>query len=92
VSNRPHRRVTADRLFPKKTPMSIFDLFLRSKMHAPHKIEIREIGDRVYEVLCTKECGFVAPAYGEEHAARLRENHYARFHVIADPLGAKYRD
>jgi hypothetical protein len=95
VSNRPrkHRIITADHLFPKKTPPSIFEqMFTASKMRAHHEIEIREIGPRIFEVLCTEECGFAAPAYGEEHAARIKENHYARFHVIHDPLGAKYRD
>ena len=94
MSNHPKKRriITAENLFPKKTPRSTFDeIFIASKMHAPHKIEIREIGTRIYEVMCTAECGFVAPAYGEEHAERLRENHYSRFHVIPDVLGAKYR-
>ena len=95
MSNHPKRRriITADQIFPKKTPASQFDeIFIASKMHAPHKIDVREIGPRIYEVMCTVECGFVAPAYGVEHAARIRENHLARFHVIHDPLGAKYRD
>jgi hypothetical protein len=96
MSNRPRKRprvLTADQLFPKRTPASIFDqIFTAAKMRAPHKIDLVEIGPRIYEVRCTIECGFVAPAYGEEHAARIKENHYARFHVIHDPLGAKYRD
>jgi hypothetical protein len=95
MSNHPKKRriVTADKIFPTKTPASVFDeIFIAAKMHAPHKIETMEIGPRIFEVRCTTECGFVAPAYGEEHAARIRENHYARFHVIPDPLGAKYRD
>ena len=96
MSNRPKRRprvLTAKDMFPQKTPASIFDeIFIASKMHAPHKVEWLEIGPRIYEVRCTAECGFVAPAYGEEHRARIVENHYARFHVIPDPLGAKYRD
>ena len=95
MSNHPKKRrvITADQMFPKKMPASIFDeIFIASKMHAHHKIELREIGPRIFEVMCTAECGFVAPAYGEEHAARIRDNHYSRFHVIADPLGAKYRD
>lgn len=95
MSNRPKRRrtITAGALFPTRTPTSIFEeMFETSKMRARHKIEIREIGPRIFEVLCTTECGFAAPAYGEEHAARIKENHYARFHVISDPLGAKYRD
>jgi len=94
MSNHPKRRriVTADQMFPKSMPASSLDeIFIASKMHAPHKIEIREIGPRIYEVICTTECGFVAPAYGEEHAERLRENHYSRFHVIPDVLGSKYR-
>lgn len=95
MSNHPKKRrvITADQMFPKKMPASIFDeIFIAAKMHAPHKIDLREIGPSVYEVICTAECGFAAPAYSEEHAARIRENHYARFHVIHDPLGAKYRD
>ncbi len=95
MGNHPkHRRIiTADQIFPKKTPASTFDeMFIAAKMKARHEIDIREIGPRIFEVICTAECGFSAPAYGEEHAARLKENHYARFHVIHDPLGAKYRD
>jgi hypothetical protein len=94
VSNRPKKRrvITADQMFPRKMPASIFDeIFIASKMHAPHKIELREIGPRIYEVMCTEECGFVAPAYGEEHAERIKLNHYSRFHVIPDVLGSKYR-
>lgn len=96
MSNRPKKRprvLGPQDMFPQKMPASTFDeIFLASKMHAPHKIELLEIGPRIFEVRCTTECGFVAPAYGEEHAARIRENHLARFHVIHDPLGAKYRD
>lgn len=94
MSNRPkkHRVLGADAMFPTKTPFSVYDLFMASKMKAPHKIDVVEIGPRIYEVRCTVECGFTAPAYGEEHAARIKENHYARFHVITDPLGARYRD
>ena len=95
MSNHPKRRriITADQMFPKRMPASVFDeIFLASKMHATHKVELCEIGPRIFEVRCTAECGFVAPAYGEEHAERIRNNHLARFHVISDPLGAKYRD
>jgi hypothetical protein len=80
-------------MFPKRMPASIFDeIFIASKMHATHKVELCEIGPRIFEVRCTVECGFVAPAYGEEHAARIRDNHLSRFMVIPDTLGAKYRD
>lgn len=95
MSNHPKRRprvLGPEDMFPKKMPASIFDeIFIASKMHATHKIELREIGPRIYEVMCTAECGFVAPAYGEEHAERIKENHYSRFHVISDVLGSKYR-
>jgi hypothetical protein len=95
MSNHPKRRriITAENLFPKKTPRSTFDeIFIASKMKAHHEVSVREIGPRIFEVICTAECGFSAPAYGEEHAARIKKNHLARFHVIHDPLGARYRD
>jgi hypothetical protein len=61
---------------------------LRRARHEAHYIEI---GDRMGEVDCT--CGFVMPCpFGEGQGAKTIEEHYAAFHVIPDPLGAKYRD
>jgi hypothetical protein len=62
---------------------------------AKHDASYEELGPRMGEVHCT--CGYVsAYTYGEPHALRIIENHYAMFHVIAhDPIagsGAKYRE
>ncbi len=92
MSNRPKRRViNVKRLFPTKTPITAYEMFSAIMMRAKHRAEYRELGDRMGEVDCT--CGFVMPApFGEPQAAVIIEEHYARFHVIPDPMGAKYRD
>lgn len=96
MSNHAKRRVrTLSRLFPSRTlptPMEAAFLALKAKMD--HRIDFVEIGARVIELRCT--CGWVdAAPFGEEQAEKMRERHYALFHVIPDPLagkqGAKYR-
>lgn len=81
-------------LFPRRTvPTNPLEAMIVARaMRARHEITFVEIGDRIYSVLCTPECGFEAPAFGEEHAARIREDHYSMFHVIPDARGARYRD
>ena len=88
-------RVVADPvLFPARTvPTNPLEALIVAKaMRARHDIHLVEIGPRIYSVLCTPECGFEAPAFGEEHAARITEDHYSMFHVIPDARGARYRD
>ncbi len=87
-------RVAHPVLFPSRTvPTNPLEALIVAKaMRARHDIHLVEIGPRIYSVLCTPECGFEAPAFGEEHAARITEDHYSMFHVIPDALGARYRD
>jgi hypothetical protein len=64
---------------------------LKQLAKAKHVAEYRELGPSMGEVDCS--CGFVFPCpFGEHQGAKVIEDHYARFHVIHDPLGAKYRD
>lgn len=92
MSNRPRRRVVSPKhLFPTRTPLTAYEVFDELMMKVKHRAEYRELGERMGEVDCT--CGFVMPCpFGEPQAAVVIEEHYARFHVIPDPMGAKYRD
>lgn len=93
MSNHARRRrvIRADQLFPKRVMPSPLEMFNAIMMRAKHKAEYRELGERMGEVDCT--CGFVMPApFGEPQAAQIIEEHYAVFHVIHNPIGAKYRD
>lgn len=85
------RRISPKHLFPLTTPRTALEVFDSLMMRVKHKAEYRELGDRMGEVDCS--CGFVMPApFGEPQAAVIIEEHYARYHVIPDPMGAKYRD
>ncbi len=87
-----HRRrtVTPQHIFPTRTPPTALEVFDALMMRVKHKAEYRELGERMGEVDCT--CGFVMPVpFGEPQAAIVIEEHYARYHVIPDPMGAKYR-
>ena len=85
------RRISPKHLFPLTTPRTALEVFDSLMMRVKHKAEYRELGDRMGEVDCS--CGFVMPApFGAPQAAVIIEEHYARFHVIPDPMGAKYRD
>lgn len=88
------RRIVNPILFPHRTvPTNALEaLIVARAAKARHEITFVEIGDRIYSVLCTPECGFEMAAFGEEHAARIREDHYSMFHVIPDARGARYRD
>ena len=99
MSNRPRRRhrvITAEDLFPKTLGLSdqVAAMLGQQIARSKHDASYEELGPRMGEVHCT--CGYVAAyTYGEPHALRLIENHYAMFHVIADPIagqGAKYRE
>jgi hypothetical protein len=92
MSNHARRRVIrANQLFPKVTPASVHEARLtRQLMRATHEPVYIEIGERMGEVNCT--CGFVQPApFGEPQGEIIIEQHLAFFHVIPDPMGAKYR-
>ncbi len=90
-ARRPHRRKNGDvAMFPETTPMSIYEQLEAAMMAWKHEIHFEELGAGVYAVVCT--CPFEAPApYGLEQAEKIKEQHYARWHVIPDPMGAKYR-
>lgn len=85
------RVITPKHLFPTTTPRTALEVFDALMMRVKHKAEYRELGERMGEVDCN--CGFVMPCpFGEPQAAVVIEEHYARYHVIPDPMGAKYRD
>ena len=92
MSNRPHRRrVTPSHLFPTRYALRPDEVFNTLMMRVRHEAHYVELGERMGEVDCT--CGYVIPCpYGEPQAAKAIEEHYAAFHVIPDPMGAKYRD
>jgi len=97
VSNHARRpRVFGPKdLFPSTTPLSAGEKrnlakLGRALMKLKHDCRIEDIGFRTFAVVCS--CGFEAAApFGERQAERIREQHYARWHVIPDPMGAKYR-
>ena len=91
---RKPRVVNVTNLFPTKTPMTIAEkvaVMLDAQVRrAKHDAHYEDVGPNMGFVKCT--CGFIIMApFGEAQGAIMIEEHYARFHVIADPLGAKYR-
>jgi hypothetical protein len=97
MSNRPKkpRVVNVTNLFPTKTLMTPAErvaVMLDSQLRrAKHDAHYEDVGPNMGQVSCT--CGFIIPApFGEAQGAIMIEDHYARFHVIHDPLGAKYRN
>ena len=99
MSNHPKRRVIAPtRLFPTNTPLTLaeqmairLDAQIRRDKHDCHYVELGNDQITIGYVECT--CGFVLQSpFGEPQGAKQIEDHRARFHVIHDPLGAKYRD
>ena len=98
MSNRPKRRIVPARLFPTRTPMTEAERLMarlsaqvRRDRHDCHYVELGNDSMSVGYVECT--CGFVIQSpFGYAQGAKQVEDHRARFHVIHDPLGAKYRD
>jgi hypothetical protein len=92
------RVVAAKRLFPMKTPLTLaeriaiqLDAQIKRDKHDCHYVELGNDSLSVGYVECT--CGFVLQSpFGEPQGAKQVEEHRARFHVIHDPMGAKYRD
>jgi hypothetical protein len=91
MSNRPKKPANYRQLFPSRTPLqSIFELHEKLMKRATHVVHIEDHGWRHFAVVCT--CGYDAPApFGEQQAEHIKENHLARYGLIKDPLGAKYR-
>ena len=55
----------------------------------PHHVLIEDVGNGVSLVTCA--CGFTQPAhYGEQQAAKIKDNHLARMLLAPDPMGARY--
>lgn len=100
MSNKPRKtRVFSPRhLFPTKTPMTLAEqiaIQLDAQIkRSRHVCEYEELGNdslSVGYIHCT--CGFILQSpFGYAQGAKQIEEHLARFHVIADPMGAKYRD
>ena len=100
MSNHPKKvRVVAPKnLFPTKTPMTLaervaihLDAQIKRDKHDIHYEELGRDGFSIGYVECT--CGFVLQSpFGEPQGAKQIEEHRARFRVIHDPMGAKYRD
>jgi hypothetical protein len=90
MSNRAKRPPKYQTIFPTKTPRSIFELHDELMMSINHTIHFEDHGWGHIAVVCT--CGFdVSTPWGEQMAERIKENHYAYYKIIPDPLGAKYR-
>lgn len=99
MSNHPKRRIIAPKkFFPAKTPLTLaeqmairLDAQIRRDKHDCHYVELGNDAITLGYVECT--CGFVIQSpFGEPQGAKQVEEHRARFHVIHDPMGAKYRD
>lgn len=100
MSNRAKRRrvFSPKNIFPTKTPLTIaeqvaikLDAQIRRDRHDAHYVELGNDSLSIGYIECT--CGFVLQSpWGYAQGAAQVEDHLARFHVIHDPLGAKYRD
>lgn len=98
MSNRPKRRITPARLFPTRTPLTLAEIMairldaqVRRDKHDCHYVELGNDQISLGYIECT--CGFVLQSpFGEAQGAKQVEEHRARFRVIHDPMGAKYRD
>lgn len=92
---RKKRVMRVESIFPMKTQMTAAErmaMILDSQLRrAKHDAHYEDVGPHMGQVSCT--CGFtIAAPFGEAQGAIMIEDHYARFHVIKDPLGAKYRN
>jgi hypothetical protein len=83
MSNHAKRRKTTGQI-------NVGALIKQLRMRAQHKAHIEDLGHNFFAVVCT--CGFdeIAP-FGEEQATAMIDMHYAEYHVIPSPIGAKYR-
>lgn len=92
MSNHARRRrvFTSADLFPRTTRPTPGQMFSALMMRAKHDCHYEELGERMGALMCT--CGFELPIpFGQPQYELEKEKHYAMFHVIPDPMGARYR-